>query len=147
MIKWTGLAPWEFEFPFPVNHTPGTLNMKVIYKRVARMCLSLWCRQELVSCPPPLLTTRPVGSRLSDVSPRKISRDSRSEIRVRETRSETREISPDGKDPMVVLEGGRFLMREVPLYGTDPSEMRCLSLQGYLASKKRTPPPRTTVGP
>jgi len=48
---------------------------------------------------------------------------------------------------MVVLGGGQFLMSEVPLYGTDPSQMRCLSLQGYLASKKRPAPPRTTVGP
>jgi len=61
-------------------------------------------------------------------------------------------LSRDGKgsmyedpawDPhtMVVLVGGRFLKREVPLYGTDPSEVRCLSLEGYLASKKRSPTP------
>ena len=27
------------------------------------------------------------------------------------------------------------------MYSTDPSEMRCLSLQGYLASKTPPPPP------
>ena len=50
-------------------------------------------------------------------------------------------LSRDGKGPMVVLAGGQFLMSEVPLYGTDPSEVRCLSLEGYLASKKRSPTP------
>ena len=38
--------------------------------------------------------------------------------------------------------GGQFLVSEVPLYGTDPSEMRSLSLQEYLASKKAPPPPQ-----
>ena len=34
----------------------------------------------------------------------------------------------------MVLGGGFFwAMFLVPLYGTDPSEMRCLFLQGYLA--------------
>ena len=33
------------------------------------------------------------------------------------------------------------LVSEVPMCGTDPSEMLCLSLQGDLASKKRPPPP------
>ena len=26
MIWWTGLAPWEFEFPFPGNHTSTFLH-------------------------------------------------------------------------------------------------------------------------
>ena len=33
------------------------------------------------------------------------------------------------------------LVSEVPMCGTDPSEMLGLSLQGDLASKKRHPPP------
>jgi hypothetical protein len=63
---------------------------------------------------------------------------SRSREIVRETRSFEKCLSPYGKGPMVVL-GGGFLMSEVPLYGTDPSEIHSLSLHGYLSSKN--PPP------
>jgi len=38
-------------------------------------------------------------------------------------------------------------MSEAPLYGTDPSEMRCLFLQGYLASKKAPRRPPTVSSP
>ena len=48
---------------------------------------------------------------------------------------------------MVVLRGGQFLMSEVPLYGTDPSEMRSLSLQGYsVPGFRETPPPPSQGG-
>ena len=48
--------------------------------------------------------------------------------------------------------GGCFLWARylLPLYGTDPSEMRCLFLQGYLAcvqgylAHKKTPTPLGT---
>ena len=30
MIRWTGLAPWEFEFPFPVSLTSSTF----LYTRI-----------------------------------------------------------------------------------------------------------------
>ena len=30
MIRWTGLAPWEFEFPFPGSLTPYTPNRGVV---------------------------------------------------------------------------------------------------------------------
>jgi hypothetical protein len=67
---------------------------------------------------------------------------------VRDTRNPEKCVSPDAKVPMLVLGGGRFLMCELPLYGTDPREIQCLSLQwylaseqGFLASEKRPPPP------
>ena len=37
---------------------------------------------------------------------------------------------PGREGPYGGLGGWRFLMSEVTLYGTDPSELRCLSLQG-----------------
>ena len=29
MVRWTGLAPWEFEFPFPGSHTSTFLGRKI----------------------------------------------------------------------------------------------------------------------
>ena len=35
MIRWTGLAPWEFEFPFPGSLTPsGMLHPNLLYSKV-----------------------------------------------------------------------------------------------------------------
>ena len=35
MIRWTGLAPWEFEFPFPGSLTSTFLPQVVNWKNVA----------------------------------------------------------------------------------------------------------------
>jgi hypothetical protein len=34
MIRWTGLAPWEFEFPFPGRLTSSFLTVQVSFARV-----------------------------------------------------------------------------------------------------------------
>ena len=35
MIRWTGLAPWEFEFPFPGSLTSTFLNrLKIMRERL-----------------------------------------------------------------------------------------------------------------
>ena len=39
MIRWTGLAPWEFELPFPDRLTSTFLVKSIVYERVIR-CLS-----------------------------------------------------------------------------------------------------------
>ena len=36
MIRWTGLAPWEFEFPFPGNLTSTFLQGEQHTRRCAR---------------------------------------------------------------------------------------------------------------
>jgi hypothetical protein len=38
LIRWTGLAPWEFEFPFPGSLTPTFLQPQVSsYKEMTDM--------------------------------------------------------------------------------------------------------------
>jgi len=32
MIRWTGLAPWEFEFPFSGSLTSTFLQVRVVYE-------------------------------------------------------------------------------------------------------------------
>jgi len=59
IIKWTGLAPWEFEFPFPGSLTStfldGTLSSLVGVallpkKLVSWVDLLLYERETLMSC-------------------------------------------------------------------------------------------------
>ena len=44
MIRWTGLAPWEFEFPFPSSFLPSTQRRKY----------SNCCTAALTECPDPI---------------------------------------------------------------------------------------------
>ena len=39
MIRWTGLAPWEFEFPFPGSLTSTFLSTGNLDRRVAEQSL------------------------------------------------------------------------------------------------------------
>ena len=62
MIWWTGLAPWEFEFPFP-----GSL--------IVDLCYSVWAGGEHVASArgagrrTPPLNTQPYHSQYSTLSP------------------------------------------------------------------------------
>ena len=58
---------------------------------------------------------------------------------VRESRHSKKCLFPE--EPYDGPREGAVSYSEVPLDVTDPSEMRCLSAQGYLASQKRPPPP------
>ena len=35
MMRWTGLAPWEFEFPFPGSITSTFLSVRIEYEKLS----------------------------------------------------------------------------------------------------------------
>jgi len=43
MIRWTGLAPWEFEFPFPRSHSPLRCRANMAHIRQSRPDSGLGC--------------------------------------------------------------------------------------------------------